>query len=102
MKKIIFSKFAGFTKSELLTPASYNRVFLGALRTSLPRTAINGLFYKWDLNLPLCQIYIKIITIILYIYIYIYVTYICMYVCIYIHIHAYIYTYIYIYIYIYI
>ena len=44
VKKVLFSKFAGFTKK--WTMNSYNGNFQEFLRTSFSRTVINGLLHK--------------------------------------------------------
>ena len=99
-------------KLELWTSTSRNGIFLGVLRTSFSRTAINGFFHKWDLNLQcLSNIYKNNNTNYMYVHTththtHIYI-YICMYayvcvcvcVCVFVCIYIYIYTHIYIYIY---
>ena len=95
-------------KLELWTSTSCNGISLGVLRASFSRTAINGFFHKWDLNLQCMSniyknnntnyIYIYTLT---YIYIHIYACmHIYIYVCVCVHIYIYIYIYMYIYIYI--
>ena len=103
-------------KLELWTSTSRNGIFLGVLRTSFSRTAINGFFHKWDLNLQcLSNIYKNNNTNYMYVHtthththIYIYIcmyAYVCVCVCVCVCVHIYIYIYIYVtqtYVYIYI
>ena len=49
--KFVLSKFAASTENPTMTAIFRNRIFQELFRTSFSKTAINGLFHKWDSNL---------------------------------------------------
>ena len=66
--KFVLSKFAASTENPTMTATFRNRIFQELFRTSFSKTAINGLFHKWDSNFINTCMYG-----IIYIYIYIYI-----------------------------